>query len=360
MVDVTGKTIGELPQVSKLDGDFKFLGCQGPDTSYSTWRVTYTQLSCDLSAAFINSLCADLADKIDQLENYIMVGDGTLYLNKNAPTQQVVSSDTAFDNSVAFRDSVTFTAGANRQSRGDYKGVELPYSSFRAPSNSRAGYSHDNDTRIVTSADVRHALDEFKQAIFPQPEQILDMSYASYAAGGVKVVPSYKNKNYVYDPAGSDPSVFYRYAGIKNPDLASRPPSQIAAAADGAVYRQTRDFKGIPLTKPYGDFSSITVVCALDSAPTSGVNSAKKLCSVTISTAELAVARRYYEYKAKYKRAGSEEKFFGNIADKWYFGSSADGVLYLSLKCNETFQDRFLPLYFSTNGYCVVAVFGQA
>ena len=34
-------------------------------------------------------------------------------------------------------------------------------------------------------------------------------------------------------------------------------------------------------------------------------------------------------------------------------------MLYLSIKVLDTFTDTFIPLQFSANGFCVIAVFGR-
>ena len=34
-------------------------------------------------------------------------------------------------------------------------------------------------------------------------------------------------------------------------------------------------------------------------------------------------------------------------------------MLYMSIKTNDKFTDKFLPLHFSSNGYCAIAVFGR-
>ena len=75
-------------------------------------------------------------------------------------------------------------------------------------------------------------------------------------------------------------------------------PSQSYASAAGAIYKQASGFNGVPLTKSYRDFKTLTVVCLEDSSPKSNVNSAKKLHSITIPTFDLDLARQYISYKA--------------------------------------------------------------
>ena len=100
MVEVTGKTIGELQEASQLSDDFMFLGCQGSKTSYSTWRTTYGVLKHDLSAVFMNSLGSDIGKRLDDIENAINTGDGTIYFKKNADVPQYVGAKAAFKNTV--------------------------------------------------------------------------------------------------------------------------------------------------------------------------------------------------------------------------------------------------------------------
>ena len=100
MVEVTGKTIGELQEASQLSDDFMFLGCQGSKTSYSTWRTTYGVLKHDLSAVFMNSLGSDIGKRLDDIENAINTGDGTIYFKKNAEVRQDVGAQAMFKNTV--------------------------------------------------------------------------------------------------------------------------------------------------------------------------------------------------------------------------------------------------------------------
>ena len=51
-------------------------------------------------------------------------------------------------------------------------------------------------------------------------------------------------------------------------------PSQSYASTDGVIYKQASGFNGIPLTKSYRDFKTLTVVCLEDSSPTANVNTA--------------------------------------------------------------------------------------
>lgn len=106
MVEVTGKTIGELQQVSTLNDNFMFLGCQGSTTSYSTWRTTYGVLKRDLSAVFMSSLGSNIERRLDAIEAAINTGDGTIYFKKDADTQQRVGAEAAFNNIVQFNSTV--------------------------------------------------------------------------------------------------------------------------------------------------------------------------------------------------------------------------------------------------------------
>ena len=100
MVEVTGKTIGDLQEVSQLSDDFMFLGCQGSTTSYSTRRTTYGVLKRDLSAVFMNSLGSDIGRRLDAIDDAINTGDGTIYFKKNAEVRQDVGARAAFNNTV--------------------------------------------------------------------------------------------------------------------------------------------------------------------------------------------------------------------------------------------------------------------
>ena len=106
MVEVTGKTIGELQQASTLNDNFMFLGCQGSTTSYSTWRTTYGVLKHDLSAAFMSSLGLDIERRLDAIETAINTGDGTIYFKKNAEVRQDVGAQAAFNDTVQFNGNV--------------------------------------------------------------------------------------------------------------------------------------------------------------------------------------------------------------------------------------------------------------
>jgi hypothetical protein len=81
MIEVTGKTIGELQEVSErdLDDNFMFLGCSGSTTSYSTRRTTYGVLKHDLSAVFMDHLAPNISERLDKLDHIIDAGDGTPY-----------------------------------------------------------------------------------------------------------------------------------------------------------------------------------------------------------------------------------------------------------------------------------------
>jgi len=101
MVEVTGKTIGELQQVSTLNDNFMFLGCQGSTTSYSTCVLKH-----DLSAVFMSSLGSNIERRLDAIEAAINTGDGTIYFKKNAEVRQDVGAQAAFNNTVQFNSNV--------------------------------------------------------------------------------------------------------------------------------------------------------------------------------------------------------------------------------------------------------------
>lgn len=125
------------------------------------------------------------------------------------------------------------------------------------------------------------------------------------------------------------------------------------------MYKQVSGkYFGAPLTKSYRTFKDITVIYLLDSSPTSNVGGAKNIGSYTVSTFELDMARRYIEYKRMYMATDKEACYFDGVKDKWYIGNSS-GALYLDIRTDAVFTDLFIPLMFSTNGYCVVAVFGR-
>ena len=182
------------------------------------------------------------------------------------------------------------------------------------------------------------------------------MSYFVYDSS-IKISPTYTNNNYQYDYNSSTPHVFYQYAGIRAqpPDI----PSQSYASAAGAIYKQTSKFNGVPLTKSYKNFKTLTIVCLEDSSPTTSVNSVQKLHSITIPTFDLDLARQYKQYKSQFGHTESDSSYFDNVADKWYFGDSTSSMLYLSIKVLDTFTNTFIPLQFSTNGYSIIAVFGR-
>ena len=353
MVEVTGKTIGELQQASTLNDNFMFLGCQGSTTSYSTWRTTYGTLKHDLSAVFMSSLGSDIERRLDAIEAAINTGDGTIYFKKNAEVRQDVGAQSAFNNTVQFNSNVQFRRSG---SSGSYS-VVLPKDTFRDPSgNTAAGFEQNDSNRVATGQDIATAIQNLRVELKSSAEQILDMSYSAYGSS-IKILPTYTNKKYQYDYNSSTPHVFYRYAGIRaqSPDT----PSQSYASAAGAIYKQASGFNGVPLMKSYRDFKTLTVVCLEDSSPTSSVNSAQKLHSITIPTFDLDIARQYISYKAQFGHTEQDTSYFDNVADKWYFGDSTSSMLYLSIKVLDTFTDTFIPLQFSTSGYSVIAVFGR-
>ena len=213
------------------------------------------------------------------------------------------------------------------------------------------------ERRLDTIEDaINTAIQNLRAELSSSAEQILDMSYFVYDSS-IKISPTYTNNNYQYDYNSSTPHVFYRYAGIR----AQPPntPSQSYASVVGAIYKQTSKFNGIPLTKSYKNFKTLTIVCLEDSSPTTSVNSAQKLHSITIPTFDLDLARQYKQYKLQFGHTESDSSYFDNVADKWYFGDSTSSMLYLSIKVLDTFTNTFIPLQFSTNGYSVIAVFGR-
>lgn len=182
------------------------------------------------------------------------------------------------------------------------------------------------------------------------------MSYAGYASNGVKIAPSYTNKNYTFGTTGS--TTFYRYAGIR--DIISPTMTSAQAQAQGTVYKQVSgSFIGVPLTQEYTKYKTLTFVVVADSSPTSGVASTHRIISINVQVLDINRARQYIQYKSMYKKADGT-KLFWDKADKWYFGSdTSTDMMYLSIKCSDKFEDKFLPIKFDTNGYCVIAVFGH-
>jgi len=206
MVEVTGKTINDLePVTGRISKDFKFLGCLGNSTQYSTVSTTYTNLSADLSAVFMESLGSDIDRRLTDIENAINTGDGTLYFRKNTDVDQVVTAVSRFKNRVDFDGSASFQLGA----------VTIPKDTFMNPSGNGSGaFEHSDNTRVAVRKDITDAIAEFAEQMAPTSEQILDVSYSAYQDNGVNITPFYTNKKYQFEP-GSETHNFYRYAGIK-------------------------------------------------------------------------------------------------------------------------------------------------
>ena len=361
MVEISGKTVYELAEQTTLGDGFMFLGCDGPSASYSTYRVAYTTLMTDLSDVFMNGLAPDISERLDRLENEVSVGDGTIYLRKNSPVTQQVSADVIFDGSAKFNGAVQATSSVQFYDGGSVSGysVTLPKDTFRNLSGNGASFRTTDASRVVTSSDVSAALEAMQLAQEPVSEQIMKTDWPDYLANGVAITPSFTNKNYVLD--GTFSATFYRYAGIKQDMSGACSESAYDEREDGVVFKQIANkYAGIPLTKSYRNFRTLTVVCLEDSTPTSSVGAAKKLHSMTIQTADIDVALQYVKYKERYRHLEMLKYFFDTIDDRWYFGgNNAGGLMYLSTKTNIEFSETFLPLMFTTNGYCVVAVFGR-
>jgi hypothetical protein len=79
----------------------------------------------------------------------------------------------------------------------------------------------------------------------------MDTAYTPYLTNGIAVKPTYKNKNYSYDSNDTEPTTFYRCAGIKTAPQGTN----AWARNDGIIYKQnSTSFRGIPLTKSYKNF----------------------------------------------------------------------------------------------------------
>lgn len=129
MVEVIGKTIGQLTQMTSLDANFKFLGCSGSNTAYSTWQVTYNTLSANLRDAFMNSLGSDIETRLDAIEDALADGDGTLYFKKNSDIVQNIRSAANFKNQLNFQNTVHFYASSDRSPAGAYS-VTFPKDTY--------------------------------------------------------------------------------------------------------------------------------------------------------------------------------------------------------------------------------------
>lgn len=359
MVKVTGKTINQLEQIDSLDDNFMFLGCYGTNTAYSTWKTTYGTLKEDLSAQFMNSLGSNIETRLDEIEKRIDTGDGSLYLKKANNNEQFVTSEVRFKNKLNIDDSIRFQCGTNRQSSDTYR-VILPKDTFRNPTNnSGTDFAYNDNTRVAINQDILNAINNFRQETQHRSEQIMDTSYAPYLTNGVAVQPFYKNKNYIYDSTSGEPNVFYRYAGIKSKQEYTGNGSLDRARNDGIVYKQLANkYTGIPLTKSYNQFQTLTIYTStaldIDSA-----NEAERIYSINIDVHNLNIARQYKDYKAQYKHKTNYTSYFDNVADKWYLGDAYDGEVFLNLKCSATFTDTFIPLMLKNNSMILIGVFGH-
>lgn len=283
MVEISGKTVYELPEKTALGDGFMFLGCDGPSASYSTYKVAYGTLMTDLSGVFMDHLATDIDVRLKRLEDEISVGDGTIYLQKNSSVAQQVGADVIFDGSAKFNGavqaagSVRFYDGAG----GSGYSVTLPKDTFRNLSGNGASFRTTDASRVVTSSDVSAALEAMQLAQEPVSEQIMRTDWPDYLANGVAVTPAYTNAKCRLD--GTFSSTFYRYAGIKQDMSGACSEDASDEREDGVVFKQIAGkYVGIPLTKSYRNFRTLTVVCLEDPTPTSSVGAAKKLHSITV------------------------------------------------------------------------------
>jgi hypothetical protein len=99
----------------------------------------------------MNSLCSDIENRLNRIEDNINNGNGTLYLNKNSDYTEIISSEVGFKNILIFNDSAHFYCSDDRKSNDTYK-VILPNDTYKDPvGNNGNNFICDNNTRVATN-----------------------------------------------------------------------------------------------------------------------------------------------------------------------------------------------------------------
>lgn len=197
----------------------------------------------------------------------------------------------------------------------------------------------------------------------PVQDQILDVDYSGYASlTAVCKRPYIYNKNYGLD--GVSAVNFYKYDGLRRDCSVEYEEDDKA----GQVYVKTTGYVGVPLTRPYTDYKTLTfVTVAATNAASEGTTAfaAKNLNITTVQTADIEIARMYKEYLSRYQKRSDKSRFLEKANFHWYLGETANEPCF-SIKADAKFDkyepyDRmFVPFYPGSNGYAVVAVFGRS
>lgn len=199
--------------------------------------------------------------------------------------------------------------------------------------------------------------------IQPVQDQILDVDYDGYASlTAVCKRPYIYNSQYGLD--GVSAGNFYKYDGLRR-DCSVYSEDDDKA---GTVYVVATGYVGVPLTRPYTDYKTLTFVAvAATNAASEGTGAfvAKNLNLTTVQVADIEIARMYKEYLSRYRNLSDKSRFLENANFQWCLGETILDP-YFSIKADAKFDksepyDRmFVPFYPGSNGYAVVAVFGRS
>jgi hypothetical protein len=198
--------------------------------------------------------------------------------------------------------------------------------------------------------------------IQPVQEQILDMDYGGYATlTAVCKRPYIYNKSYGLD--GAEAGNFYKYDGLRR-DCSVYSEDDDKA---GTVYVKTTGYVGVPLTRPYTDYKTLTfvTVAATNAASEAATTfAAKNINITTVQVADIEIARMYKEYLSRYQKLSDKSMFLKNANFHWYLGETANEPCF-SIKVDSKFYKddpgdcMFVPFFPGSNGYAVVAVYGR-